>query len=388
MSYFIVIMKNNKIDQLRLSRFALAAIGAMTLGACGKIEETASQPVDESPKVLTVYTWEEYFDLETLEAFEKKSGAKVVYATFENSDEMEAKLKSEPGKYDVIVADDSVLDRMWELKLIATLDHAKLPNLKNVSKDFLDVPHVDPGNEFSAPYTWGTTLVAYRTDKISEPEQSWGLLFDERVKGRVMMYNERREATSIPLIYFGHALNSEDPAHFEAARDLLVKQVDELHVRFGNDTAVREGLTDGSVWAAMCYSGDALRVADECEHVDFFIPEEGAPLWMDSYAITRDTTDGDLAHAFLDHMLDAKMAAMNINYAYYASPNKAAEEFIDKELLANEAINPSKEVLKRCRWYVKMNAERERMMNNVWQDVLRRERALDRVASSASGEPE
>ncbi len=374
---------------MKVKFFANLFNGAFVVGmlsSCDRYEAADAQlTVKPEPNELTVYTWEEYFDESTLEAFEQKTGAKVHYATFEHVDEMEARLKSEQGKYDVIVADDSALDRMKELKLVRSLDHSLLPNLANLHARFRQTPF-DPGNSYTVPYTWGTTLVAYRTDKIENPGPSWGLLFDPSLEDRVMMYNDRREAITVPLLYLGYPLNSEDPAHLREARDLLLGQVRDLGVKFGNDTKVREALASGEVWAAMCYSGDALRVAEESGNIDFFIPEEGAPLWVDCYAITQDTQAPNLAHRFIDHMLEAKQAAANINYAYYASPNAAAEEFIDEELLEDARINPAEEVLARCQWYVKQSATLERMMNGIWNEVHQEHRQQNEVAGGV-GEP-
>lgn len=353
-------------------------------------ESTAPPPLEPLPreeKVLNLYSWSDYFDLDVLEEFRQETGIRVNYVTFGSTDEMEAKLKSEPGKWDVIVADDSILDQMWELKLIRELDHSLLPNLQNIDDTYRVVPF-DPGNKLSAPYMWGTTLVAYRKDKISDPGDSWGLLWDERYKGKIMMIGERFEVLSIPLILLGHQLNSPDPAHLNAATDMLLKQIDELDVRIGTDAEVRAGLDDGSVWAAMCYSGDAAMVADENENVGFFIPKEGAPLWVDSFSIVRDTNMPKEAHQFVNFMLDAENAAANTNFTCYASPNKAAREFIDKELLENPSINPPAEVMDRCQFFTKLSAEREERLNSAWLKVhtrLREKKAQEAGKIATSG---
>ncbi len=341
----------------------------------------------EAEKVLNLYSWSEYFDLDVLEAFREETGIRVNYVTFGSTDEMEAKLKSEPGKWDVIVADDSILDQMWELKLIRELDHSLLPNLKNIDESYRVVPF-DPGNKLAAPYMWGTTLVAYRKDKISDPGDSWSLLWDERYKGKIMMIGERFEVLSIPLILLGHELNSSNPEHLSAATDMLLKQIDELDVRIGTDAEVREGLDDGSVWAAMCYSGDAAMVADENENIGFFIPKEGAPLWVDSFSIVRDTNMPKEAHRFVNFMLEAKNAAANTNFTCYASPNKAAREFIDPDLLENPSINPPSEVLLRCDFFTKLSAEREQRLNSAWLKVqtrLREKRLMEADEIATSG---
>ena len=381
-----------KISTTLFPTALLASLLGLT--ACSEKSNQAKSELPELPgenreaeKVLNLYSWSEYFDLDVLEAFREETGIRVNYVTFGSTDEMEAKLKSEPGKWDVIVADDSILDQMWELKLIRELDHSLLPNLKNIDESYRVVPF-DPGNKLAAPYMWGTTLVAYRKDKISDPGDSWALLWDERYKGKIMMIGERFEVLSIPLILLGHELNSSDPEHLSVATDMLLKQIDELDVRIGTDAEVREGLDDGSVWAAMCYSGDAAMVADDNENVGFFIPTEGAPLWVDSFSIVRDTNMPKEAHQFVNFMLEAKNAAANTNFTCYASPNKAARQFIDKELLENPSINPPSEVLSNCDFFTKLSAEREQRLNSAWLKVqtrLREKRLMEADEIATSG---
>ena len=372
----------------KLNWLGLAIAGGLVTACDNKVEELSSvaQPEAVEEKVVTVYTWEDYFDVETFAGFEEKTGAKVVYKTFESTDEMEAKLLSEPGEYDVIVADDSILDQMAEQRLIQELDHSLLPNLENIKEAYRTADY-DPGNKLSAPYTWGTTLIAYRADKIDVEEKSWNLLWDERLKGKVMMYKEAYEVLSIPIIAQGNSLNTSDATHIGAAADRLIEQINKVDVRFASDLEVKECLADGSVWAAMCYSGDAAMAAAENENVKFFIPTEGAPLWVDSFAVTKDTKRKGLAHAFVNYMMDARVAAKNINYVCYASPNGAAEEFIDDELKADESINPPADVLRRCTFFAKKDALREKLLNEAWLRVHTAYRKT-KTASTTLAEPE
>ena len=132
---------------------------AIGLASCGGKKEKAFHPQVEpaAPKVLTIYSWSDYFDLEVFAAFEQKTGIKIDYKVFEDTDEMVAKLRSEPGKYDVIVADDSIINSVAELRLIQPLDHKLVPNLANIDPEHLDYPF-DPKNKYSAPVPCGERL--------------------------------------------------------------------------------------------------------------------------------------------------------------------------------------------------------------------------------------
>jgi spermidine/putrescine transport system substrate-binding protein len=359
---------NNKLKPV-FSAFVVvfSLFYVLCFSGCQRTEEriNANKQEKEKAEIVRVFTWGEYFDEETFVKFEEKTGIKVEYVTFGGTDEMEARLKSEPGNFDVIIADDSVLDQMEELMLIGELDHSKLPNLKNIDTEFLNIPF-DPGNRISAPYMWGTTLIAYRADKISDPQKSWNLLWNPELKGKVMMLGERFEVLSTPLFLLGYDLNSKDLTHLEEAAALLHKQLNQVDARYGNDENVRNSLKDGSVWAAMCYSGDAALVAEENENISYFIPREGAPLWIDSFAIVRDSKVPEAAHQFINFMLEPDIAAANSNFTWYASPNAKATPLLNEELVGDTAIYPPSEVMERCEFFTKLNNAREQKMNDLW----------------------
>ncbi len=349
---------------------AALALAAAFLPSCSRQEVSLPTPVKTPANVLRLYTWSEYFDPDVLALFEEKTGIRVEYLTFSDFDEMEAQLRSRPGYYDVVVTDDSAIQALWELHLIQKFDRDQLPNLANIHPDYLGL-YFDPENAFSVPYMWGTTLVAYRADRIEDPEQSWNLLWDERYQGKIMTLQDRLGALSVALLTLGYSMNSENPDEINEAAEKCVQQVKRVDVRYGDDAAVREALDEGTVWAAMCYSGDAAMVAAENENVAFFIPKEGAPLWVDNFVISRDSKHSEEAHRFINFMLEPEIAAANSNYTYYASPNQAAKSLLDPELLADESINPPDEIRKRCSVLAEITELREELANRAWLKVLK-----------------
>jgi len=176
-------------------RFAEISLMTLAFGACERSDEkgVASRGMErdgvKNQSSLTVYTWEDYIDPEVLRRFEEETEVMVEYVTFEGSDELEAKLRSEPGRHDVVIVDDTTLSKLIELKLLQKIDHSKLPLLSNTSSEFLDQKY-DPKNEFSTPFLWGSWVVAYRKDKFPEVNKSWAFLWDEQVKERVLMIND------------------------------------------------------------------------------------------------------------------------------------------------------------------------------------------------------
>jgi spermidine/putrescine transport system substrate-binding protein len=377
--------KPYNMKNILLFLFGLVVLG---LAGCGKNGPEFPEPLASSaPKVLRVYSWSDYFDPEVLKTFEQEAGVSVEYGVFGSTDEMEAKLRSEPGKWDVVVVNDNIIDELAELRLIRKLDHSKLPNMKNLAdrRSLSKNTPFDPENELSIPYMWGTTLVAYRKDKIPNPEQSWNLLWDPALQGKVRMIGERFEILSIPQILLGQSINSSDPQLIRAATDKLIEQI-ENDVRIGDDADVREGLDAGDVWAAMCYSGDAAMVVEKNENVDFFIPKEGAPLWIDCFAVVRDSSAMDLAHDFVNFMLDAEIAAKSSNYTWHDNLNHASRPHIDEELLSNPHIIPPAEVMDKCSWFTKLDAKREQLLNEAWLEVQRKLKDRQQEVAKVDGD--
>ena len=162
-----------------------------------------------------------------IEQFTKETGFDVEYITYEDPDEVEARLASEPGKFDVVIADDLSINRLSELRLIQPIDDKLLQNLSNISDEYVG-KKFDPANDYSLPYMWGTTLVAYRSDKIEQPEKTWKSLWNKKYKDRVMLIDDRVEGLGISMLSNGLPINSSIPEHIESASAQIVDGVEKI----------------------------------------------------------------------------------------------------------------------------------------------------------------
>jgi putrescine transport system substrate-binding protein len=161
-----------------------------------------------------------------------------------------------------------------------------------------------------------------------------------------------------------------------------------MRARYGSDEEVREALADGTVAAAMCYSGDAAVVAAENPAVDFFIPKEGATLWVDCLAIARDTKESEAAHAFLNFFMDPKVAAENANAIQFASTNVAADAFVDASLRDDPRLYPPPDVMKRLHRVPELDAERDSLVNQFWYNVRSESEAQNQPPKISAQDPE
>ncbi len=351
---------------------AVIAFGGVFLSSCSDSTSSKSRvgSAAESAEAgeVVILTWEEYFNPEVVAQFEEETGIRVVFEYFENLDEMQSLLESRPDGFDLIVADGGSVADLIDLQLLKAIDPEKLPNLANLDQRYLDLKF-DPGNRYSVPYMWGSTLITYRSDLIPEPAHSWKSLWDERYKGKVLMVDDQFDCYAVALLSLGYDLNSQDPKELEEATRHLVSQVEELNAEFTDIITIREKLLSGECWISVSYSSDAPVLAEENESIAYFIPEEGAPLWVDSFAIPRESPNYGNAHEFLNFMADAKVAAENSNYLWCATTNREAHRYLSEEVLAEETLYPPEETMAKCRFDVQPSAERNSIVNRGMKSI-------------------
>jgi spermidine/putrescine transport system substrate-binding protein len=337
----------------------------------------SDQKADAKSKPLVILTWDEYFSNEVVSAFERESGIAVEFVTFENLDEMEGLLRSRPSEFDLIVVDGGTLGNLIELRLLQPIDRASIPSFGNVDGKFLGTKF-DPNNVYSVPYMWGTTLVVYRSDKISEPVKSWECLWDEQYKNRTLMLDDKFDVYAAALLADGGDINTQDETKIAQATQRLLEQVDKLDARFVDIFEVREKLLSGECWISMTYSSDAAILAEEDENISYFIPEEGAPLWLDSFVVPRESTNQGAAHRFLEYFCRPEVAAANSNELWSASVNKKARPLISEKVLEDPTIYLSEEVMSRCRLDSQTSPERHLLVNQGLKRVFDRVREAER----------
>ena len=213
------------------------------------------------------------------------------------------------------------------------------------------------------------------------------MLFDPALKDRIAFLDDKMECFAGVLRTMGvNVLSEATPGQINEAADRMVSLVQEGGMRFGGNSGneVKEYIVEGKCWISMMYSGDAALIARDNPElpISYFIPVEGATIWMDSFCISRDTTRADNVYQFLDFMLEAKSAAATANFLRYASPNRAATPFISADLLADETINPRPEILKKCQYFQLKNLESIRMVNTGWRRVKEASSVLSGQAAS------
>jgi spermidine/putrescine-binding protein len=328
------------------------------LSGCSRLpvkqpDSSAGADFDDIPagkQTLSILTWADYFIPELLEEFERTHGTKIELTEVENSEQLIQTLSADPSQFDVVVADDKSIEALSGLNLIGELGSDGVPGLVNIADEFKGL-YFDPLNRFSVPYLWGTTVIAYRkSDLPVDLPKSWNLLWDDSLKGRVGILDEPEDMFFIALLALGGAPEKAGPIQIAAAKDRLMDGFLRMGGRMRDFRAGLDHLQSGRLSVAITYSGDAALRSIQDPEIQFIVPAEGAPMWLDSFALSRDADQGVLARQFIDFMVSPSVAAASANGLQCASPNAAARPMIDQALLSNPGLYPSPDVLKTCRF--------------------------------------
>jgi spermidine/putrescine-binding protein len=334
---------------------------APATGAQAKADACA---VDETDGELYLYNWTGYiptgslaeeFEVKDLVAgFEEEYGVEVTLTQYDSNEVMLAQIDAGVG-YDVVVPSDYMVSQMRQADLLVKLNQSAIPNMANVDDLFSDPPY-DPGNQFSAPYQWGTTGIGYLYDAIDDTDGiSWGVIFDpvlsEPNTGYISLLDDERETMGSALKYLGYSLNTTNPDEVDEAAALISATKDRLAAF--NSSGYWTLLTTGETVVAQGWNGDFLGEFDSIstddydayEDYGYAIPVEGSAAWVDTMAIPATAEHPCTAHAFVNYMLDAENGGELTNYNYYASPNAAAAEFIYPEILEDPSIYPLPETM-------------------------------------------
>jgi spermidine/putrescine transport system substrate-binding protein len=336
--------------------------------ACGG-KEPGSAPAGKAStkeKELHVLNWSDYFAPDTLTNFEKEYSCRVTIDYIESTEMLRLKLATPPSGYDVVFPSDEIVQALIADALIEKLDLGKIGNFKNIAARFRGLPF-DPKNEYTVPYMWGTTGLAYNKARVDPAPDSWAVCWDPKYAGHVTMLDDWRDALSAAML-----VNGDDPAEPTApsvarARDKLKDCKPRAWV-----TSVKEMLISGDAWVAQAFNGDALQAGEAEERagdIGFVIPKEGAFAWFDNMAIAKGAPHPALAHLFIDYLLRPEVSGAISNEVCYANPNEAARPHIAKEQLTDPTIYPDDETMKRCRVLVEPAEAVKQLLIKAWAEV-------------------
>jgi spermidine/putrescine transport system substrate-binding protein len=355
---------------------ALAALGAgiLVLAGCGKPPEPtppqakteAATPAPETtapatatpaapaaqdtaanenyetgePKELNLFCWSEYVPQEVIDRFTKQTGIKVNVENYASNEEMLAKLLAGGGQYDLIQPSEYVIEALVKENLLLPIDHAQVPNLKNLAPEFQNLPY-DPGNKYSVPWMAGTVGIVINTDLVKDEIAGYNDVFQDKFKGNIVVLDDAREIVSWGLESIGIPVNDVSNENLEKVKPVLSKWLPLVKV-YDSDSP-KTALLNGDVALGIVWSGEGAILLDQDKKFKWVLPKEGAHLFVDSLAIPKTAAHPKNAELFMNFVLRPNISKLISDEFPYLNPNAEGRKLLSPEQLANGASFPTAE---------------------------------------------
>ena len=318
---------------------------------------------------LNVYNWGEYISdgsdgsIDVIKEFEEISGIKVNYTLFDTNEDMYAKVVHGGSQYDIIIPSDYMIARLIDEDRLEKLDFDKIPNISLID-DKYRFTDFDPEGAYTVPYTWGMVGLVYNTKYVTAEEAStWDVLWNEKFKGKVLMFGNSRDAFGIALKKLGYSLNTENLEEIDKAADALKAQK-AVNQMYAMDQTF-DKMANENAYAAPYYAGDCLTMMERNENLAFTYPKEGVNQFIDSVCIPKGTTNKDAAEAFINFLCETDIAVANCEFISYFTPQTEAMEIVG----VDERIMPSDEVLENSETCVMLGDEANSHMEDLWLQI-------------------
>jgi putrescine transport system substrate-binding protein len=343
------------------TRILILAFSIIALAACGKKEAAPAASVAALPaagtgeeKILNIYNWADYISSGMVADFEKETGIRVNYQTFENNEGLHAKLVAGNSGFDLVVPGAVFAKSQIDGGLLMKLDKTRIANLGNLDPAIISkLAAVDPGNDYLVPWAWSYTTVSINKPKVVKalgstpmPDNAWELVFNPvytaKLKSCGIAYLDSPTEIIPPAMhYLGKNAYSNDPADHKAAGELLAKV--RPHIRMFTSTMI-DDLAGGKACVALGWAGDMniarLRARENRSDndIEVLLPKTGGLIFFDSLAIPKDARHPKNAAAFIDFFLRPDVSASLTNELSYATANKASIAMVKPEIAQNPTV--------------------------------------------------
>ena len=354
-----------------VKRVAAVACAAALLIGCGSLVFSARQETI----TLNVYNWGQNIadgsdeTLDIIAAFQEAyPHIKVNYSTYDSNEALYTKLSNGGITVDVIIPSDYMIARLIKEDMLLELDFNNIPNYANVDDTFKNTAF-DPENKYSVPYTWGTVGIIYNTKYVDEADVTgWELLWNEKYAGKILMFDNSRDAFGIAQYLLGYDVNTTDKDELRACAEKLKEQkplvqqyvMDQIYSYMENEEA----------YIGVYYAGDCVMMMESNENLAFYLPEnQGFNLFIDSMCIPTCAQEKEAAELFINFMCNPEISGANMDYICYASPISAAKEFMDESLATSDVVYPSQEIQSHGSSYSYLPEDISRFVESLFMEV-------------------
>ena len=352
-----------------------AAVCAALIFGVGGVILFARHGAGEEQVTLNVYNWGQYIadgsddSMDIIAEFERRyPNIKVNYQTYDSNETMYSKLVNGGITVDVIIPSDYMIARMRQEGMLLELDFDNIPNYQYIDETFKGTSY-DPENKYSVPYTWGTVGIIYNSKYVDEADVTgWELMWNPKYAGKILMFDNSRDAFGITQYMLGYDVNTTDPAELQACADKLAEQkpvlqqyvMDQIFATMQNEEA----------WIAAYYAGDYLVMAEENPDLKFYLPEhQGFNLFIDAMCIPSCAQEKEAAETFINFLCDPEISAANMDWVCYSTPISEAKQYLDPEVAQSEVSYPDEDKLIKASSYSFLNPETTRLVEALFMTV-------------------
>jgi putrescine transport system substrate-binding protein len=366
-------------------RMALGLAAATAVAALLAAPLSTAAFAQDAEKVVNVYNWADYIGETTIADFEKETGIKVVYDTYDASESVDAKLMAGHSGYDVVLHGSNFIQRLIKSGIFQKFDRSKLSGYGNLDPEIMQVlATVDPGNEYGVPYMWGTVGMTYNMDMVKErlgenaPLDSLDILFKPEYASKladcgISVLESPTDVIPMALAYLGKNPNSTDQADYDAVVELFkpIRQ----YIKTFDSANYLNALPNKELCVAMTWSGDyataSTRAAEAGVDINlaYYIPNTGVPSWFDVWLIPADAPHPQNALIFVDYLLRPQVIADATNFTYYANANKAATPLVAKEIVEDTAIYPDAATMAKLFTRDELPPAADRIRTRAWSRI-------------------
>lgn len=287
-------------------------------------------------KELVLFTWQGMFPQEVLDGFEEDTGVKVIYSNFDTDETMLEKLSmAKGGDYDFVIADDYILETVIANGLAQELDKESLENIGNINPLYQG-QFYDPEDAYTVPYGAGIPLIVYDPEQVELDIKGYSDLWDESLEDSIALVGNYRVINGITQLSLGKSMNEEDIDVIKETGKKLLELAP--NVRMIQDDNTQNALLNGEASVALLYTSQVTAALAENPDLKVVYPEEGLGFGIMGAFIPSQAPNKDAAYSFLDYLMQPEIAAQCTNYIGYYSTNKAADEFVNENLVVPDDV--------------------------------------------------
>lgn len=343
----------------------LAVSCLVGLSGCGSSKKTT----------LYVYNWGQYISegddgsLDVIAAFEEAyPNIHVQYSTYDSNEIMYSKLANGGITVDVIIPSDYMIGRMVQEGMLEELNFNNIPNYQYIDDAFKSTSY-DPENKYSVPYTWGTVGIIYNTKYVDEADVTgWELLWNEKYAGKILMFDNSRDAFGIAEYLLGYDVNTTDETELQdcAAKLAEQKPVVQQYVM----DQIFDAMENEEAWIAPYYAGDYLTMVEENPDLAFYRPTaQGYNMFIDAMCIPTCCQEKEAAEAFINFLCSPEISSANMAFLGYSVPSTAAKELMDPEIANSDVAYPDADTLATGTSFNYLPEETSRYMESLFMEV-------------------